>query len=50
MKEKAYKTMGGAGAMNIVIGCIAIIAGITTGVLLIVEGGKLLASRTKILL
>lgn len=48
MKDKVCKTINGAGAMNIVIGIISIIAGITVGVLLIVQGGKLLASKKHI--
>lgn len=49
MEEKTYKTMGGAGAMNIAIGVIALVTGVTTGVLLIVGGAKLLAGRNKII-
>ena len=46
MKEKAFKTMGRAGACNIVIGICTLIGGIAAGVLLIVHGGKLLAHRS----
>ena len=46
MSEKAYKTMTGAGAANIVIGIIALVTGIVTGVLLIVQGGRLLKNKS----
>lgn len=49
MEEKLYKTMNGAGAMNIVLGVITLAAGITSGVLLIISGAKLLAGKSKIL-
>ena len=49
MEEKTYKTMGGAGALNIVLGVVSIVVGVATGVLLIIGGAKLLAGRTKIL-
>lgn len=43
--EKTYQRIGRAGASNIVIGVLLIIGGLTLGVLSIVHGGKLLASR-----
>lgn len=43
--EKTYKRVGRAGASNIVIGILLIVGGITLGVLSIVHGGKLLASK-----
>ena len=46
MSEKAYKTMTGAGATNIVLGIIALVTGIVTGVLLIVQGGRLLKNKS----
>lgn len=49
MDEKLYKTMKGAGALNIVVGVITLIIGITSGVLLIVGGARLLAGKSKIL-
>lgn len=45
MKEDTYKFLGGAAATNIAIGVIAIVIGVSAGVLLIVNGGKILASR-----
>ncbi len=49
MEEKIYKTMNGAGAMNIVLGVIALAVGVATGVLLIISGSKLLSGKSKIL-
>lgn len=49
MEEKTYKTMSGAGAMNIAIGVVTLVAGVTSGILLIIGGAKLLAGRSKIL-
>ncbi|MCR5402292.1 MAG: hypothetical protein K6E91_00520 [Butyrivibrio sp.] len=45
MQEKTYKFLGGAAACNIAIGVISIVIGVSAGVMLIVNGGKLLASR-----
>ncbi len=49
MEEKAYKTMGKTGAFNLVLGICTLIAGIATGVMLIIHGAKLLGSRRKIM-
>lgn len=49
MEEKVYKTMGGAGALNIVVGVISIVTGLACGVLLIVGGAKLLSQKRNIL-
>ena len=49
MDERIYKIMSRSGALNIVIGVISIVAGLTRGVLLLISGGKLLAGKSKIL-
>lgn len=49
MEEKVYKTMNGAGAMNIVLGVVALAVGVASGILLIISGAKLLAGKSKIL-
>lgn len=49
MDEKIYKTMGGVGALNIVVGVVVLVAGLASAVLLIIGGAKLLAGKTKIL-
>lgn len=49
MEEKIYKIMRGTGALNIVLGVISLVVGITAGVLLIISGGKLVAGKSRIL-
>lgn len=46
MNEKAYKTMTRVGAGNIAIGVILLIVGITTGIIMLVNGGRLLKHKT----
>lgn len=48
MKEKIYKTMGSTGAGTLVLGIFILVSGITAGVLLIVNGSRLLKNRTQI--
>ena len=50
MEQKVYKVMRGAGAPNIALGVITIVAGIVSGILLIITGAKLIAGKSKILL
>lgn len=45
MNEKAYKTMGLAGAGNIAIGSVIIAIGLIAGVIAIVTGARLLKNR-----
>ncbi len=47
--EKAYKTMQQAGAGNIALGIIMIAAGITAGILTIINGARLLKNKSGIL-
>lgn len=49
MEEKVYKTMGGTGAWNIVIGVVVLAVGVAAGVMLIISGAKLLANKSKVL-
>ena len=49
MEEKTFKTLNGTGALNIVLGVIGIVAGVTGGVLLIIIGAKLLSRKSKML-
>ena len=46
MEEKAYKTMESTGAANLVLGICILIGGIASGILLIVNGARLLKNRT----
>ena len=49
MEEKVYKVMKGSGVTNIAIGVLVLVGGITSGVLLIIAGAKLIAGKSKIL-
>lgn len=46
--EKIYKMMGNAGAGNIALGIVMIVAGVAAGVLAIVNGARLLSGRKHI--
>lgn len=48
MQEKVYKLMGKSGATNLTIGICVLVAGIVSGVILIVSGAKLLSDRKKL--
>lgn len=48
-QEKTYKAMKATGAMNLALGIITIVTGITTGVLLIAGGARLLVRKNKIM-
>lgn len=45
MTEKAFKTMGNAGAANLAIGIILIVVGIASGVVLIISGARLFKEK-----
>lgn len=49
MEEKIYKTMKNAGGLNVTLGVLMIVFGIAAGVLMIVNGGKLLVKKADIL-
>lgn len=46
MDEKLYKKIKSIGAGNIAFGIISVVCGVTTGVLLIVNGARLLAHKS----
>lgn len=46
--EKVYKTMRSTGAASLVIGICVLITGIASGVLLIINGARLLAKKEDI--
>ena len=50
MDEKNFKTITNAGPGSLAIGIITLVTGITTGVLLVVSGAKLLQSRRKVVI
>lgn len=49
MDEKTYKTMGSAGTCSLVIGICVLAGGITAGILLLINGAKLLKNKAKIM-
>ncbi len=49
MQEKSYKTMKKVGGCNIAIGVISIISGVVCGILMIVNGAKLLKNKSDML-
>lgn len=46
MVEKVYRTMKSVGAFNIVMGILMIVSGITTGVIVITKGARLLRDKS----
>lgn len=50
MNEKIYKTMGSTGAASLAVGIVILVTGISAGVLLIVNGARLLKSKSKVLI
>ncbi len=49
MNEKIYKAMGRIGASNLAIGICILTVGISAGVLLIVNGARLLRHKSNIM-
>lgn len=45
MEERTYTLLGRTGAANVVLGIIAIVAGIAVGVITIVNGAKLMRGK-----
>ena len=50
MSEKVYRTMGDAGASGIAVGVVVLVTGIVSGILLIVQGARLLKNRKSVLI
>ncbi len=46
MRENTYKTMSNTGICSLVLGIVTICAGIAIGVMLIVNGSKLVKAKT----
>ena len=46
--EKAYKTMSIAGKGNVVVGIIMIVSGLSSGILTVIHGARLLKERKNI--
>ena len=47
--EKIYKTMGTVGAGDLALGIIVLVTGIVTGVLMIVNGARLLKGKSDLM-
>ena len=47
--EKIYKVVGATGAWDLAIGIATIILGLGAGIMLIISGAKLLASKSKMM-
>ena len=48
MNEKVYKTMTRCGAGNIALGIIVVVSGVAAGVLVLINGIKLLKRKSEI--
>lgn len=48
MEENTYRTMSNAGIGNLVLGIVAICSGIAVGVLLIVNGARLIKAKSRL--
>ena len=49
MMEKIYNTMRSVGVWNLVMGILLIVAGVVSGILLILNGAKLLKKKSDLL-
>ncbi len=49
MMEKIYHTMKSVGVWNLVMGILLIVAGVVSGILLILNGAKLLKKKSDLL-
>lgn len=50
MNEKIFKTMKSTGAGNLAVGIVILVTGISAGILLIVNGARLLKCKSKVLI
>ncbi len=50
MNEKTYKLMGKSGCWNLIMGIVAIASGLVFGIMLIINGARLLKQKSKILI
>lgn len=48
MNEKTYKVMSHGGAMSLTMGILVMVTGIVSGILLIVNGAKLLKQKYQV--
>ena len=50
MNEKIYKTMARSGAGSLALGIVVLVTGLVTGILMIVNGARLLRRKSEILI
>ena len=50
MNEQFYKTMSGTGVSSLIVGIIVLVTGVTAGVMMIVNGARLIRGKSEILL
>ena len=50
MSERVYKTMCRAGASSLVMGIILMVTGITAGIMMVVNGARLLKRKSDIII
>lgn len=48
--EKVFKTVASAGVSNLVMGILLIVTGVTSGVLLVISGAKLMRSKDDLMI
>lgn len=49
MNEKLYKSLGRIGSANLAIGICVLVSGLVSGILLIINGGRLLKKKEDIM-
>ena len=50
MNEKIYKTMGNTGVGSLVLGIVILVTGVVSGVMMIINGARLLKQKSDILI
>lgn len=50
MNEKIYKVMSGTGVSSLILGIVVLVTGVAAGVMMIVNGARLMKKKTEILL
>ena len=50
LNEKIYKTMASSGAGSLALGIVVLVTGLVTGILMIVNGARLLRRKSEILI
>lgn len=50
MNEKIYKMMGSTGAGTLALGVVVLVTGISAGILLIVNGARLLKNKKNVMI